>query len=250
MIQKIELKKTLNEKGYSTGVGDEGGFAPNLKSNAEAIEVILEAITKAGYEPGKEMFIAIDAASSEYYKDGKYVLEHEYSLGIAYDGDGDRCLAIDEKGNVVIDYQYDFAGSFVNGVAGVVKDGKIGYINTNGEYIIEAQYPYDDDTILREYSCGIVRVYDGEKSIYFDENGNKVFELNSKYAGDFSEDMATVKENDKYGFINKTGKNVIDFKYSRASSFSDGLALVYTDEENFEFINSNGKTILAGKIVK
>ena len=71
------LKKTLNDKGYSTGVGDEGGFAPNLKSNAEAIDVILEAITKAGYEPGKEIFIAIDAASSEYYKDGKYVLEHE-----------------------------------------------------------------------------------------------------------------------------------------------------------------------------
>ena len=71
------LKKTLNDKGYATGVGDEGGFAPNLKSNAEAIEVILEAIKKAGYEPGKEMFIAIDAASSEYYKDGKYVLEHE-----------------------------------------------------------------------------------------------------------------------------------------------------------------------------
>ena len=71
------LKKTLNDKGYATGVGDEGGFAPNLKSNGEAIEVILEAIKKAGYEPGKEMFIAIDAASSEYYKDGKYVLEHE-----------------------------------------------------------------------------------------------------------------------------------------------------------------------------
>lgn len=71
------LKKTLNSKGYSTSVGDEGGFAPNLKSNAEAIEVILEAIEKAGYEPGKEFFIAIDAASSEYYKDGKYVLEHE-----------------------------------------------------------------------------------------------------------------------------------------------------------------------------
>ena len=71
------LKKLLNEKGYSTGIGDEGGFAPNLKSNAEAIDIILEAIEKAGYEPGKEMFIAIDAASSEYYKDGKYVLEHE-----------------------------------------------------------------------------------------------------------------------------------------------------------------------------
>ncbi|MBX7355903.1 phosphopyruvate hydratase [Clostridium chauvoei] len=71
------LKKILNDKGYSTGIGDEGGFAPNLKSNAEAIEVILEAIEKAGYKPGEDMFIAIDAASSEYYKDGKYVLENE-----------------------------------------------------------------------------------------------------------------------------------------------------------------------------
>ncbi|MDR3596291.1 phosphopyruvate hydratase [Clostridium sp.] len=71
------LKKILNDKGYSTGIGDEGGFAPNLKSNAEALDVIIEAIQKAGYKPGEEIFIAIDAASSEYYKDGKYVLEHE-----------------------------------------------------------------------------------------------------------------------------------------------------------------------------
>ena len=71
------LKKTLNDKGYSTGVGDEGGFAPNLKSNEEAIQVIIEAITNAGYKPGEDMYIAIDAASSEYYEDGKYVLEHE-----------------------------------------------------------------------------------------------------------------------------------------------------------------------------
>ncbi|MCF0147197.1 MAG: phosphopyruvate hydratase [Clostridium sp.] len=71
------LKKTLHDKGYSTAIGDEGGFAPNLKSNEEAIEVIIEAITAAGYKAGEDMFIAIDAASSEYYKDGKYVLEHE-----------------------------------------------------------------------------------------------------------------------------------------------------------------------------
>ena len=71
------LKKTLHDKGYSTAIGDEGGFAPDLKSNEEAIEVIIEAITKAGYKAGEYMFIAIDAASSEYYKDGKYVLEHE-----------------------------------------------------------------------------------------------------------------------------------------------------------------------------
>lgn len=71
------LKKILNDKGYSTGIGDEGGFAPNLKSNSEALDVIIEAIEKAGYKSGEEIFIAIDAASSEYFKDGKYVLEHE-----------------------------------------------------------------------------------------------------------------------------------------------------------------------------
>ena len=69
------LKKVLKDKGYSTNVGDEGGFAPNIKSNEEAIETVLTAIEKAGYNPGEDVFIAMDAASSEFYdKDkGKYV---------------------------------------------------------------------------------------------------------------------------------------------------------------------------------
>lgn len=71
------LKKILLQKNYSTAIGDEGGFAPNLKSNEEALEIIIEAIRSAGYQEGKDVFIAIDAASSEYFKDGKYVLEHE-----------------------------------------------------------------------------------------------------------------------------------------------------------------------------
>ena len=73
------LKALLNSKGYSTGVGDEGGFAPNLKSNEEAIEVILEAIEKAGYKAGEEIFIALDPASSEFYNEETkmYELEHE-----------------------------------------------------------------------------------------------------------------------------------------------------------------------------
>lgn len=66
------LKGVLNAKGYSTGVGDEGGFAPNLKSNEEAIEVILEAITKAGFKPGKEVSICLDPAASEMWEKGKY----------------------------------------------------------------------------------------------------------------------------------------------------------------------------------
>lgn len=66
------LKKVLKSKGYSTNVGDEGGFAPNIKSNEEAIEVVLQAIEKAGYKPGEEIFIALDAASSEFYENGIY----------------------------------------------------------------------------------------------------------------------------------------------------------------------------------
>ncbi|MFA6084851.1 phosphopyruvate hydratase [Mucilaginibacter sp.] len=68
------LKSLLTAKGYSTGVGDEGGFAPNLRSNEEAIEVIMEAISKAGYEPGKDISICLDPAASELWKDGKYSL--------------------------------------------------------------------------------------------------------------------------------------------------------------------------------
>jgi enolase len=71
------LKGVLKKKGYNTSVGDEGGFAPSLKSNAEAFEVILEAITKAGYKPGEEVCLGMDPASSEFYQDGKYVLTKE-----------------------------------------------------------------------------------------------------------------------------------------------------------------------------
>ena len=71
------LKSVLKEKGLVTSVGDEGGFAPDLNNNAEGFELIMEAIKKAGYEPGKDVFMAIDVAASEFYKDGKYVLEGE-----------------------------------------------------------------------------------------------------------------------------------------------------------------------------
>lgn len=79
------LRKVLAGKGYNTNVGDEGGFAPDLKSNREAIEVLLEAIEKAGYTPGDDIAIALDPASTEYYRDGKYHLEAE---GKVLDSDG------------------------------------------------------------------------------------------------------------------------------------------------------------------
>ncbi len=71
------LKGVLKSKGLSTGVGDEGGFAPSLKTNEEAVELILEAIEKAGYKPGEHIRIALDPAASEFYENGKYVLKKE-----------------------------------------------------------------------------------------------------------------------------------------------------------------------------
>jgi enolase len=71
------LKKVLKDSGYSTGVGDEGGFAPALKSNAEAVELILQAIGAAGYKPGEQIAIALDPASSAFYEDGFYHLRTE-----------------------------------------------------------------------------------------------------------------------------------------------------------------------------
>jgi len=71
------LKKVLKDKGYNTAVGDEGGFAPNLKSNEEALEVIMAAIKAAGYKPGDDVLLALDVAASELFKDGKYRLEAE-----------------------------------------------------------------------------------------------------------------------------------------------------------------------------
>ncbi|MEV7202092.1 phosphopyruvate hydratase [Streptomyces griseoluteus] len=69
------LKKVLKSKGLSTGLGDEGGFAPNLGSNREALDLILEAIKEAGYAPGEQVALALDVAASEFYKDGKYLFE-------------------------------------------------------------------------------------------------------------------------------------------------------------------------------
>jgi enolase len=71
------LKKVLKGKGYNTAVGDEGGFAPDLGSNEEALQVIMEAITEAGYKPGEDVLLALDVASSELYKGGKYLLANE-----------------------------------------------------------------------------------------------------------------------------------------------------------------------------
>lgn len=79
------LKSVLKKKGFSTNVGDEGGFAPDMQSNEEAIQTVLEAITAAGYKPGEQISIALDAASSEMFKDGKYVFYKSSKEAISAD---------------------------------------------------------------------------------------------------------------------------------------------------------------------
>ena len=71
------LKKELSAAGLSTGIGDEGGFAPNISSTRDALDFILKSIEKAGYKPGEDIYLALDCAATEYYKDGKYELAGE-----------------------------------------------------------------------------------------------------------------------------------------------------------------------------
>ncbi len=91
------LKQLLKKKGLNTAVGDEGGFAPNLSSNREAIEVILEAIDHAGYHAGKDIYLGLDAASTEFYRDGKYVLKAE-----------DKRLSADEFVDVLVGWVNEY----------------------------------------------------------------------------------------------------------------------------------------------
>ncbi|MCX7633601.1 MAG: phosphopyruvate hydratase [Turneriella sp.] len=92
------LKKILHEKGYHTAVGDEGGYAPHVQSNREGLELLMRAIEKAGYKPGSDTFIAMDAAASEFFEDGKYRL----------DGDGGKLLEAEELIELYAGYCADF----------------------------------------------------------------------------------------------------------------------------------------------
>ncbi|MBX3721099.1 MAG: phosphopyruvate hydratase [Turneriella sp.] len=92
------LKKVLHDKNYNTAVGDEGGYAPNVKSNREGLDLLMAAIEKAGYKPGQDTFIAMDAASSEFYKDGKYKL------------DGDDSKVLDAEG--IIELYADYCAKY------------------------------------------------------------------------------------------------------------------------------------------
>ncbi|MDZ7706116.1 MAG: phosphopyruvate hydratase [Trueperaceae bacterium] len=125
------LKKVLSGRGYNTNVGDEGGFAPDLKSNQEAIEVILEAIEKAGYTPGDQIALGLDPASTEFYQDGKYHLKAE-----------DRVLSSDE----MIAYWADWAENYpiITIEDGLAEDDWAGWATLTRELGHKCQLVGDD----------------------------------------------------------------------------------------------------------
>ncbi len=94
------LKKLVDRKGHPTTVGDEGGFAPNVKNTEEALSLILEAVSAAGYEPGRDVLLALDCASSEFYKNGEYVLAGE-GLKLSAEGFADYLSALVDKFPIV-----------------------------------------------------------------------------------------------------------------------------------------------------
>ena len=125
------LKSVLKDKNLNTAVGDEGGFAPNLTSNEEGIEVLLQGIEKAGYKPGEDTYIAIDAASSEFYKDGKYIL-------------GGGHLEFDSKGLVELYKDYSSKYPIVSLEDGMHEDDWYGWAQLSNELSSKWQLVGDD----------------------------------------------------------------------------------------------------------
>ena len=97
------LRGILKKKGYSTGVGDEGGFAPSLKSNREALDVVMEAVTQAGYKPGRNVYLALDVASSELWNDDARTYEFKKSGETTRDAD-EMVRALRRLGHAVSDH--------------------------------------------------------------------------------------------------------------------------------------------------
>ncbi|MFA5065579.1 MAG: phosphopyruvate hydratase [Dehalococcoidia bacterium] len=140
------LKKTLRKKNYNTNVGDEGGFAPSLSSNSEAVEVILAAIELAGYKAGRDCHIALDPAASSFYKDGKYVLARE-----------GRSLSSDE----MVDFYAGWASKYpiISIEDGLDEDDWDGWILLNSKLGKKVQLVGDDlyTTNVKRIKLGIER---------------------------------------------------------------------------------------------
>lgn len=170
----------------------------------------------------------------------------EFSEGLAPVEKNGKYGYIDSNGKVVIPLQYDWCDKFSEGLGPVGKDGKYGYIDRTGKMVLSLQDYYGGS----HFSDGLALVSGGDedwKCGYIDHSGKLVIPLQYYDAGDFSEGLAVVgKEvgNDlKYGYIDRTGKVVIPLQYDWCESFSNGIAAVETDEHSYIYIDRTGKVV-------
>ncbi|WP_170880351.1 WG repeat-containing protein [Paenibacillus odorifer] len=166
---------------------------------------------------------------------------HEGLAGVERDG---KWGFIDKTGKEVIAPQYDYARSFNEGLADVRKDGKYGFIDKTGKEVIVPKYDN-----VHSFSEGLATVIKGGKYGFIDKTGREVIASQYYEADNFSEGLARIETEDgKHGFIDKTGKEVIAPKYDDADSFSEGLARVVKTEYGEEgFIDKTGKEVIAPK---
>lgn len=174
----------------------------------------------------------------------KYTDAHNFSEGLAWVAVGDgynlKYGAIDKTGKVVIPFQYDNAGDFKNGVANVLQYGSYFYIDKTGKKLPQDQQ-YLASLNFKDGLAKEFRPRDGY--VYIDESGKEICPP-AHYIRDFSEGLAVVGKGMKYGYIDKTGKQVVPFIYDGASDFSEGLALVYTGNKP-GFIDKKGNMVLS-----
>jgi len=171
------LKKVLRERGLNTGVGDEGGFAPSLPANKDALELILLAMAKAGYRPGKDCFIALDPASSEFYREGSYMLERE-----------GRKLTTDE----MVDYYVKWVEAYpiISLEDGLAEDDWSGWQLLNRQLGVRLQLVGDD-----LYVTSIARL---RRGISLKASNSVLIKLNQ--VGTLTETVAAVREAQQSGW--------------------------------------------------
>lgn len=185
---------------------------------------------------------------------GNVVIEAQYCLGQSrpfFDGLAKICKDnkygfIDKKGRIIINIEYENARDFSEGLAAVEKDGKWGFIDKTGRTVIDFEYDF-----VKSFSNGLAAVEkDGKRRSYIDKTGNKIIDLESNKSinsiGNFSEGLSKIyiiNPEGKFGFIDKVGNTIIDFKYDIASNFSEGL--VYVEKNGkWGFVDKTGRAII------
>ncbi|KAA5993057.1 phosphopyruvate hydratase [Pantoea sp. M_5] len=226
------LAKVLKSKGMSTAVGDEGGYAPNLGSNAEALAVIAEAVKAAGYELGKDITLAMDCAASEFYKDGKYVLAGEGGKAFTDEGGYAPNLGSNAEALAVIAEAVKAAGYELGkditlamdcAASEFYKDGKYVLAGEGGKAFTSEEFTHFLEDLTKQYP--IVSIEDG-----LDESDWNGFAYQTKVLGDkiqlVGDDLFVTNTKILKEGIEKGIANSILIKFNQIGSLTETLAAI------------------------